>query len=137
MTHDMNAARVAANGGARPDPQGRRAAASVTSARETGRHDGTAMTMGRGGTRPGGHPGAGAIAELTTTDPTTDFHDLVRRAHRLGPRVVGEILLRLVPDRGALLRELRRYDGLDPAVVEAVGARDWLDPRALVREVRP
>ena len=37
------------------------------------------------------------------------FRPLVRHACRLGPRVVGEILLRLVPDRGALLRELRRY----------------------------
>jgi hypothetical protein len=64
------------------------------------------------------------------------FRRLVRHVHGLGPRVVGEVLLRLVPDRGALIRELARYDRYDAGFARAVGAADWLEPRVFVREVR-
>jgi hypothetical protein len=90
------------------------------------------------GARPGGHPGTGANVELVTPKLTTFnscFRRLVRHACSLGPRVIGEILLRLVPDRGALIRELQRYAGLDPAFVKAVGGRDWIDYRDFVRGV--
>ena len=61
------------------------------------------------------------------------FRRLVRHVHGLGPRVLGEILLRLVPDRGALIRELQRYDRYDAGFARAAGAADWLEPRALIR----
>ena len=91
------------------------------------------------GARPGGHPGTGADIELVTPKLTTFenlFRGLVRHVCSLGPRVVGEILLRLVPDRGALIRELQRYVRHDPAFIRDVGAHDWLDLRDLLREVR-
>jgi hypothetical protein len=65
------------------------------------------------------------------------FRRLVRHVCRLGPRVVGEILLRLVPDRAALLRELQRYVRFDPASIRYIGAADWIEPQDLLREVRP
>jgi hypothetical protein len=37
----------------------------------------------------------------------------------------------------AMPRIVKRYAGLDPALVEAAGGRDWLEPRDLVRELRP
>jgi hypothetical protein len=98
------------------------------------------MTDWRGGARPGVGAGASKIAELVTTNPSSFdvlFRGLVRHACNLGPRVVGEILLRLVPDRGVLIRELQRYARFDARFIRAVGAGDWLDRRDLVREVRP
>jgi hypothetical protein len=65
------------------------------------------------------------------------FRRLIRHAWSLGPRVVGEILLRLVPDRGALIHELQRYDRFDGRFTRAVGAADWIDRRDLVRRVEP
>jgi hypothetical protein len=64
------------------------------------------------------------------------FHRLVQHLHGLGPRPVGEVLLRLVPDRGALIRELERYGCLTPAFVRAAGGDDWLEPHALIRLAR-
>ena len=84
-------------------------------------------------------PGASAIIPKLVGQPATSgvlFRHLVRHVCSLGPRVVGEILLRLVPDRGALIRELQRYVRFDPGFIRDVGAHDWLDLRDLLREVR-
>ena len=82
------------------------------------------------------HRGAGDDARHSVAFDIL-FRRLVRHAWSLGPRVLGEILLRLVPDRGALIRELQRYDRFDPAFVRTVDAADWLEPRSLVRRVQP
>ena len=78
------------------------------------------------------HRGAGGGARARASD-CPRFRHLVRHAHSLGPRVVGEALLRLVPDRGALIRELERYDRHDARFVRHVGADDWFEPHALIR----
>jgi hypothetical protein len=61
------------------------------------------------------------------------FRHLVGRVWRLGPRPTAELLLEVAADHGALIRRLERYARIDPALVEAADARDWLEPRALVR----
>jgi hypothetical protein len=91
------------------------------------------------GARPGQGPSASAITKLMTLKLTTSgmlFHRL-RHVRSLGPRVVGKILLWLVPDRGALLRELRCYVRFDPAFIRTIGAADWVELRALVRKAGP
>jgi hypothetical protein len=77
--------------------------------------------------------GTGSGARLSDC-PT--FRRLVRRAHGLGPRPLGELLLEAAPDHRVLIRRLERCADLDPAAVDAAGGRDWLEPRALMREVR-
>jgi hypothetical protein len=86
--------------------------------------------------RTGGHDVASAADGDARASSNPAFRRLVRRAWRLGPRPIGELLLEIAPDHRVLIRRLERYAGLDPALVEAANARDWLEPRALVREVR-
>jgi hypothetical protein len=81
-------------------------------------------------------PGASAIIPKLVGQPATSgalFRHLVRHVCSLEPRVVGEVLRRLVPDRGALLRELRRYLRFDPAFLRDVGGVGWPDARQRVR----
>jgi hypothetical protein len=79
------------------------------------------------------HQGAGGGARLS--DSLT-FHHHVQHVHALGPRPVGEAMLELAwGDRDVVVAVLERYAGLTPALVEAVDARDWIRPAALVREV--
>jgi hypothetical protein len=65
------------------------------------------------------------------------FRHAVHRVWRLGPRPVGELLLEVATDRGRLIRALERYAGIDPALVDAADARDWIRPAALMRKVEP
>ena len=59
--------------------------------------------------------------------PVTDdfrFRRAVERLHKLGPRVVGELLAEV----GADLRRVERYadlDRIDPATLHALGADRW------------
>jgi hypothetical protein len=56
---------------------------------------------------------------------------LVHRLHRLGPRPLGELLLelgRVHQIEADVTWRLERIAMLDPAVVAALGGRDW--PRA-------
>ena len=95
----------------------------------------------RKGTRPYPvRPGASAIIPKLVGQPTTFgvlFRHFIRHACSLGPRVVGEILLRFVPDRGALLCEFRPYVRFDPAFIRYISAEDWIELRRLLRRVRP
>jgi hypothetical protein len=79
--------------------------------------------------------GAARTAANEGARPSLADHGIHLRTYR--PRVVDEILLRLVPDRGALIRKMQRYVRHDPAFIRAIGAHDWLDLRDLLREVRP
>jgi hypothetical protein len=84
------------------------------------------------------HRGAGGAARASDSPAFNIlFRRLVRHACSLGPRVVGKILLWLVPDRGALLREFRCYVRFDPAFIRTIGAADWVELRALVRKAGP
>jgi hypothetical protein len=65
------------------------------------------------------------------------FRHAVHRVWRLGPRPVAELLLEVATDHDTLIRRLDRFAGLDPAVVDAAGGRDWLERRALLRRVEP
>ena len=78
------------------------------------------------------HRGAGDDARHSVAFDIL-FRRLVRRVWRLGPRPFGELLLELAPDQETLTHALERYAGLNPALVEAADARDWLVPRALIR----
>jgi hypothetical protein len=64
-----------------------------------------------------------------------DFRQQVRRVYALGPRSLGELLLEIERDPMGMRRHVRRYAELDPALVEAAGGRDWLEPQHLVRKV--
>jgi hypothetical protein len=64
------------------------------------------------------------------------FRRLVRHVHGLGPRAVGEALLELAPNRGAVVAVLERYERFTPAFVRSAGGDDWLEPRRLLREIR-
>jgi hypothetical protein len=55
------------------------------------------------------------------------FRRLLERLHQLGPRPVGELLLEVANGRD-LIEALEEYARLDPAVVEALGVRDWPTP---------
>jgi hypothetical protein len=76
--------------------------------------------------------GTGGGARARASD-CPRFRHLVGRVWHLGPRPFGELLLDVAADHGALIRRLERYARIDPALVEAADARDWLEPRALVR----
>jgi hypothetical protein len=52
------------------------------------------------------------------------FHRLTERLHALGPRPVGELLLKVVDGRD-LIEALEEYAKLDPAAVARLGGRDW------------
>jgi hypothetical protein len=81
------------------------------------------------------HRGAGGGARARASD-CPRFRGLVRHVHGLGPRAVGEAMLELAPNRGAVVAVLKRYARLDRRLVEVADAADWLEPRALLREVR-
>jgi hypothetical protein len=93
--------------------------------------------------RPGRPPGASAAATSSclvdggNSIRTLRLRHLIRRVHRLGPRPISEILLEFAPDRDVLAARLERYAALDPDLVEAARASDWIDRRNLVRRVRP
>jgi hypothetical protein len=58
---------------------------------------------------------------------------LVRAPHGSGPRATGE-LIRDVPNIGpVVVAKLKAFATLDPVVVAAFGARDWVGPAAVVR----
>jgi hypothetical protein len=78
------------------------------------------------------HRGAGGGARLSDCPA---FRHAVHRVWRLGPRPVAELMLELAPDQETLTHALERYAGLDPALVEAANARDWLTPRRIIRIV--
>ncbi len=66
------------------------------------------------------------------------FQRKVERVHRLGPRILGEMLAELGAERSIMTiidRKLDIYAHLDPATLEATGAdRFWPAP---LREVDP
>jgi hypothetical protein len=76
------------------------------------------------------HRGAGDGARASDCPA---FRHLVHRLWRLGPRPTGELLLDVAPDHDTLIRRLERFAGLEPALVRAAGADDWLEPRTLIR----
>jgi hypothetical protein len=78
------------------------------------------------------HRGAGGGARLSDCPA---FRHAVHRVWRLGHRPVAELMLELAPDQETLTHALERYAGLDPALVEAANARDWLTPRRIIRIV--
>jgi len=78
--------------------------------------------------------GTGGGARARASD-CPRFRHLVGRVWRLGPRPFGELLLEVARDHDTLIRRLERYAGLDRALVEAAGGRDWLEPRALIRVI--
>ena len=92
--------------------------------------------------RPGGSPGAGASSTrswlVAGAHPTADHarRQQARRIHELGPRALGEMLREIERDPTDVPRIVERYARLEPARVAAWNGRDWLDRRALVREVR-
>jgi hypothetical protein len=61
------------------------------------------------------------------------FHRLVDRTWQLGPRPFGELLLEVAADHGLLLERLERFARIDPRLIEAADARNWLAPRRIVR----
>jgi hypothetical protein len=77
------------------------------------------------------HRGAGDDARHSVAFDIL-FRHLVRHVHDLGPRAVGEAMLELAPNRGAVVAVLERYARLDRRLVDGA---DWLDRRDLVREV--
>lgn len=67
------------------------------------------------------------------------FRARVRRVHALGPRPVGELLLDVSQACPAaehiILERLERFASLDPVLILAAGADDWLQDRQLLRAV--
>src|SRR4051812_45285187 len=67
------------------------------------------------------------------------YRERVRRLHRLGPKPVGLLIAHIVervPEaRDLTLELLDRYAGINPRLLEAVGGRDWLEFRDLIRTV--
>src|SRR4051794_18290447 len=55
------------------------------------------------------------------------FRRLVRRVHALGPRALGELLLKASDDRHRLLQLLERFAGIDLSLLLALAGYDWHD----------
>jgi hypothetical protein len=74
---------------------------------------------------------------IAASDPL--FRRDVRALHRLGPRPLGELLAEVIsnlPQAAPVIADrLATYAELDPALVDSLGAADWLDTRVLVRPV--
>jgi hypothetical protein len=70
---------------------------------------------------------------------TARFRARVRRAHALGSRPVGELLVEVAEAcpaaESVILDRLERFAALDPTLIAAVGGRDWLEPHQLLRAV--
>ncbi len=89
----------------------------------------TAVPKGGGAddARKTARPGISTISAATTQDLTINtlrFRRAVERVHRLGPRVVGELLI----EAGASLDRVERFADLDrfpPDVLNAIGADRW------------
>ena len=66
------------------------------------------------------------------------FRRRIERLHRLGPRVIAELLAEIGAERSITTiidSKLATYVDMDPAAIEAVGGdRFWLAP---IHEVRP
>ncbi len=80
--------------------------------------------------RPIGQIAAEVVADMR-------FRRRVLRLHRLGPRVVGELLAEIGAERGIqtiIEQKLATYAKLDPGMIEAAGGSDfWPAP---IREIR-
>jgi hypothetical protein len=119
VSNYMNAAATAAGGGAWPD--------GSCLARPGANRDG--QVLGNGKERQG-------LSTIRPRRATAGFRALVRQAHALGPRPLGEILLELVPDEQKLVARLEQLASLDRELIVAIGAADWVEPRDIARAVR-
>ncbi len=71
----------------------------------------------------------GAIAAEVVAD--LRFRREVKRLHRLGPRVLAELLAELAAERGIRVlveRKIDKYAELEPEVLKAAGGDDFWQP---------